>query len=51
MIWDMVRQVSSRLAMTRHVRISNVRVLHAMVWNVGEIHFWAEISGQGTRGQ
>jgi hypothetical protein len=25
-----------------------VRIMHVMVWNVREIHIWAEISGQGT---
>jgi hypothetical protein len=51
MIYDMVRQVRSMLVMTRHVSIMHVRVMHVMVWNVGGMNVWAEIAGQGTRGQ
>jgi hypothetical protein len=28
--------------------IRHVRVMHVMVWNVGGIYVWEEISGQGT---
>jgi hypothetical protein len=35
--------------MMMHVRImyASVRVMYIMVWNVREMHVWAEISGQG----
>jgi hypothetical protein len=31
--------------------IMHVRVMLAMVLNVREMHVWAEISGQGIKGQ
>jgi hypothetical protein len=51
MIWEMVRQVRPILVMKSHVRIRRERVMRVMIWNVGEMHFWAEISGQGTSRQ
>jgi hypothetical protein len=50
--YDMVRNARPRLVMVKHVRIMHIRKIHVrstdlMVWNVREMHVWAEISGQG----
>jgi hypothetical protein len=48
----MVMHVRSMLVMVRHVRIMHIRKVHVrvmhivMVWNVREMHVWAEISGE-----
>jgi hypothetical protein len=49
---DMVMHVRSMIVMVRHVRIMHIRKLHVrvmhviMVWNVREMHVWAEMSGE-----
>jgi hypothetical protein len=49
---EVVKQVESWILMVMHVLIRNVRVLNVvMVWNVREMHIWAEMSGQGIIGQ